>query len=75
MCTVGDRLYVMGGNHFRGSSDYDDVLNCEFYSPEVKQGKGSDFGPNNMISKFTTFPKPYSNPNCYLSPEFDGQVA
>lgn len=37
MCTVGDRLYVMGGNHFRGSSDYDDVLSCEFYSPASDQ--------------------------------------
>ncbi|KAM4561865.1 kelch-like protein 9 [Fundulus diaphanus] len=37
MCTVGDRLYVMGGNHFRGSSDYDDVLGCEFYSPDTDQ--------------------------------------
>nr|XP_019956159.1 PREDICTED: kelch-like protein 9 [Paralichthys olivaceus] len=37
MCTVGDRLYVMGGNHFRGSSDYDDVLGCEYYSPETDQ--------------------------------------
>uniref|UniRef100_A0A8D3A6C4 Si:rp71-68n21.9 n=2 Tax=Scophthalmus maximus TaxID=52904 RepID=A0A8D3A6C4_SCOMX len=37
MCTVGDRLYVMGGNHFRGSSDYDDVLGCEVYSPEADQ--------------------------------------
>ncbi|XP_053732923.1 kelch-like protein 9 isoform X1 [Synchiropus splendidus] len=37
MCTVGDRLFVMGGNHFRGNSDYDDVLACEYYSPEVDQ--------------------------------------
>eukprot|EP00066_Takifugu_rubripes_P022588 XP_011611854.1 PREDICTED: kelch-like protein 9 isoform X1 [Takifugu rubripes] len=37
MCTVGDKLYVMGGNHFRGSSDYDDVLRCEYYSPDVDQ--------------------------------------
>uniref|UniRef100_A0A3Q1EKP2 Si:rp71-68n21.9 n=1 Tax=Acanthochromis polyacanthus TaxID=80966 RepID=A0A3Q1EKP2_9TELE len=37
MCTVEDRLYVMGGNHFRGSSDYDDVLSCEFYSPDSDQ--------------------------------------
>lgn len=37
MCTVGDRLYVMGGNHFRGSSDYDDVLGCEYYSPDADQ--------------------------------------
>ncbi|KAM7406922.1 hypothetical protein PAMA_002899 [Pampus argenteus] len=37
MCTVGDRLFVMGGNHFRGSSDYDDVLSCEYYSPETNQ--------------------------------------
>lgn len=37
MCTVGDRLYVMGGNHFRGTSDYDDVLSCEYYSPETDQ--------------------------------------
>ncbi|XP_068185735.1 kelch-like protein 9 [Antennarius striatus] len=37
MCTVGDRLYVMGGNHFRGSGDYDDVLACEYYSPETDQ--------------------------------------
>lgn len=37
MCTVGDRLYVMGGNHFRGNSDYEDVLRCEYYSPEVDQ--------------------------------------
>ncbi|XP_061425864.1 kelch-like protein 9 isoform X2 [Lethenteron reissneri] len=33
MCTVRDRLYVIGGNHFRGASDYADVLSCEFYSP------------------------------------------
>ncbi|KAL3969581.1 basement membrane-specific heparan sulfate proteoglycan core protein [Sarotherodon galilaeus] len=37
MCTVEDRLYVMGGNHFRGCSDYDDVLGCEYYSPETDQ--------------------------------------
>lgn len=37
MCTVEDRLYVMGGNHFRGSSDYDDVLSCEYYSPAANQ--------------------------------------
>ncbi|KAM9850600.1 kelch-like protein 9 [Aulostomus maculatus] len=37
MCTVGDRLFVMGGNHFQGSSDYDDVLSCEYYSPETDQ--------------------------------------
>ncbi|XP_068602065.1 kelch-like protein 9 [Brachionichthys hirsutus] len=37
MCAVGDRLYVMGGNHFRGSGDYDDVLGCEYYSPETDQ--------------------------------------
>lgn len=37
MCTVGDRLFVMGGNHFRGSSDYDDVLGCEYYSPAADQ--------------------------------------
>lgn len=37
MCTMGDRLYVMGGNHFRGSSDYDDVLSCEYYSPDADQ--------------------------------------
>ncbi|KAK7939661.1 hypothetical protein WMY93_002987 [Mugilogobius chulae] len=37
MCTVGDRLYVMGGNHFRGCSDYDDVLSCEYYSPATDQ--------------------------------------
>ena len=37
MCTVGDHLYVMGGNHFRGFSDYDDVLSCEFYSPAADQ--------------------------------------
>lgn len=37
MCTVGERLYVMGGNHFRGSSDYDDVLSCEYYSPATDQ--------------------------------------
>lgn len=43
MCTVGDRLYVMGGNHFRGSSDYDDVLRCEYYSPDVDQW--STFAP------------------------------
>lgn len=35
MCTVGDRLYVIGGNHFRGTSDYDDVLSCEYYSPAL----------------------------------------
>ncbi|XP_057708905.1 kelch-like protein 9 [Corythoichthys intestinalis] len=37
MCTVGDRLFVMGGNHFRGSNDYDDVLGCEYYSPADNQ--------------------------------------
>uniref|UniRef100_A0A3Q3XMU9 BTB domain-containing protein n=1 Tax=Mola mola TaxID=94237 RepID=A0A3Q3XMU9_MOLML len=37
MCTVADRLYVMGGNHFRGSSDYDDVMSCEYYSPDTDQ--------------------------------------
>ncbi|XP_004573050.2 kelch-like protein 9 [Maylandia zebra] len=37
MCTVEDRLYVMGGNHFRGCSDYDDVLGCEYYSPDTDQ--------------------------------------
>nr|XP_057938927.1 kelch-like protein 9 [Doryrhamphus excisus]XP_057938928.1 kelch-like protein 9 [Doryrhamphus excisus] len=37
MCTVADRLFVMGGNHFRGSSDYDDVLSCEYYSPAADQ--------------------------------------
>ncbi|KAJ3591830.1 hypothetical protein NHX12_006962 [Muraenolepis orangiensis] len=37
MCTVGARLYVMGGNHFGSSSDYDDVLSCEFYSPGADQ--------------------------------------
>ena len=37
MCTVGDRLYVMGGNHFRGANDYDDVLGCEYYSPASDQ--------------------------------------
>ena len=37
MCTVGERLFVMGGNHFRGSSDYDDVLGCEYYSPAADQ--------------------------------------
>lgn len=35
MCTVGDRLYVIGGNHFRGTSDYDDVLSCEYYLPSL----------------------------------------
>uniref|UniRef100_A0A8C4YXK8 Kelch-like family member 13 n=1 Tax=Gadus morhua TaxID=8049 RepID=A0A8C4YXK8_GADMO len=35
MCTVADRLYVIGGNHFRGTSDYDDVLSCEYYSPAL----------------------------------------
>ncbi|XP_031427920.1 kelch-like protein 13 isoform X2 [Clupea harengus] len=35
MCTVADRLYVIGGNHFRGTSDYDDVLTCEYYSPSL----------------------------------------
>uniref|UniRef100_A0A7N4P3D6 Kelch like family member 13 n=1 Tax=Sarcophilus harrisii TaxID=9305 RepID=A0A7N4P3D6_SARHA len=37
MCTVGEKLYVIGGNHFRGTSDYDDVLSCEFYSPALDQ--------------------------------------
>ncbi|XP_030199163.1 kelch-like protein 9 [Gadus morhua] len=37
MCAVGDRLYVMGGNHFGSTSDYDDVLSCEFYSPAADQ--------------------------------------
>ncbi|XP_062861596.1 kelch-like protein 9 isoform X2 [Trichomycterus rosablanca] len=37
MCTVEDRLYVMGGNHFRGANDYDDVLSCEYYSPATDQ--------------------------------------
>ncbi|KAM9342787.1 kelch-like protein 13 isoform 2-T2 [Pholidichthys leucotaenia] len=37
MCTVEDRLYVMGGNHFRGCTDYDDVLGCEYYSPDTDQ--------------------------------------
>ncbi|XP_030614310.1 kelch-like protein 9 isoform X2 [Archocentrus centrarchus] len=37
MCTVEDRLFVMGGNHFRGCSDYDDVLGCEYYSPDTDQ--------------------------------------
>lgn len=37
MCTVGERLYVIGGNHFRGTSDYDDVLSCEYYSPILDQ--------------------------------------
>ncbi|KAG7467236.1 hypothetical protein MATL_G00151250 [Megalops atlanticus] len=37
MCTVGDRLYVMGGNHFHGANDYDDVLSCEYYSPDTDQ--------------------------------------
>ncbi|XP_034042660.1 kelch-like protein 9 isoform X2 [Thalassophryne amazonica] len=37
MCTIGDRLYVMGGNHFQGISDYDDVMGCEYYSPKTDQ--------------------------------------
>ncbi|XP_061423336.1 kelch-like protein 9 isoform X1 [Lethenteron reissneri] len=37
MCTVRERLYAIGGNHFRGASDYDDVLSCEFYSPASDQ--------------------------------------
>ncbi|XP_017560081.1 kelch-like protein 9 [Pygocentrus nattereri] len=37
MCTVDNRLYVMGGNHFRGTNDYDDVLSCEYYSPATDQ--------------------------------------
>ncbi|XP_028846804.1 kelch-like protein 9 isoform X2 [Denticeps clupeoides] len=37
MCTIGDHLYVMGGNHFRGANDYDDVLSCEFYNPLTDQ--------------------------------------
>ncbi|XP_056145583.1 kelch-like protein 9 [Lampris incognitus] len=37
MCTVEDRLYVIGGNHFRGSTDYDDVLACEYYNPRTDQ--------------------------------------
>ncbi|XP_007507826.1 kelch-like protein 13 isoform X5 [Monodelphis domestica] len=37
MCTVGEKLYVIGGNHFRGTSDYDDVLSCEYYSPALDQ--------------------------------------
>lgn len=72
MCTVGDRLYVMGGNHFRGSSDYDDVLDCEFYSPEVRHGTGLSFGPNNMIGNLTTFSIPYPFPNCS---DFDGHMS
>lgn len=35
MTTHADRLYVFGGNHFRGSSDYDDVLECEYYTPST----------------------------------------
>ncbi|XP_055500219.1 kelch-like protein 9 isoform X1 [Leucoraja erinacea] len=37
MCTIEDRLYVIGGNHFRGTSDYDDVLACEYYCPVADQ--------------------------------------
>lgn len=37
MCTVEDRLYVMGGNHFRGTNDYDDVLSSEYYTPANDQ--------------------------------------
>ena len=51
MTTHRDRLYVFGGNHFRGSSgtsifryfeikilpDYDDVLECEYYLPRTDQ--------------------------------------
>ena len=37
MTTYVDKLFVIGGNHFRGSTDYDDVLDCEFYSPGLDQ--------------------------------------
>ncbi|XP_041115268.1 kelch-like protein 13 [Polyodon spathula] len=37
MCTIEDRLYVIGGNHFRGTNDYDDVLSCEYYCPGTDQ--------------------------------------
>ncbi|XP_048459087.1 kelch-like protein 13 isoform X2 [Rhincodon typus] len=37
MCSVEDRLYVIGGNHFQGINDYDDVLSCEYYSPVADQ--------------------------------------
>ncbi|XP_072369859.1 kelch-like protein 13 isoform X1 [Scyliorhinus torazame] len=37
MCSVRDRLYVIGGNHFLGTNDYDDVLCCEYYCPTADQ--------------------------------------
>ncbi|XP_043556881.1 kelch-like protein 13 isoform X1 [Chiloscyllium plagiosum] len=37
MCSIEDRLYVIGGNHFQGVNDYDDVLSCEYYSPIADQ--------------------------------------
>ncbi|XP_048396853.2 kelch-like protein 13 [Stegostoma tigrinum] len=37
MCSVEDRLYVIGGNHFQGINDYDDVLSCEYYRPVADQ--------------------------------------
>ncbi|XP_015219958.2 kelch-like protein 9 [Lepisosteus oculatus] len=37
MCAIEDRLYVIGGNHFRGANDYEDVLSCEYYEPGTDQ--------------------------------------
>ncbi|XP_069744508.1 kelch-like protein 13 isoform X2 [Narcine bancroftii] len=37
MCCIEDRLFVLGGNHFHGISDYDDVLCCEYYCPITDQ--------------------------------------
>ncbi|XP_066562592.1 kelch-like protein 9 [Amia ocellicauda] len=37
MCSIEDRLYVIGGNHFRGTNDYDDVLSSEYYCPGTDQ--------------------------------------
>ena len=34
MTTFRDKLFVIGGNHFRGSTDYDDVLG-NFFSFEL----------------------------------------
>ena len=37
MTTYTNKLFVIGGNHFRGSTDYDDVLDCEYYQPVIDQ--------------------------------------
>ena len=37
MTTYTNKLFVIGGNHFRGSTDYDDVLDCEYYQPAIDQ--------------------------------------